>query len=247
MKIFRHLPDAADRSIALTIGNFDGVHRGHQAMIAKLKREAQRHNLSACVLTFEPHPREFLNLQNAPLRLTELTEKAALLESMGVDRLYVCPFDTEMASMPADLFVSRVLVAQLGVRWLLIGDDFRFGSRRRGDLALLRGLGQVFAFEVESMPTVSSDGERVSSTAVREAWARGDAVRVSTLLGRPQLLRAMPRMQLTRPNYLLHCDDTQCNTWHGAAREERGAAPCYSLASGDIEERAGDEGSLGAC
>lgn len=186
MEIFRHLPAAADRSIALTIGNFDGVHYGHQAMISKLKGAARRHSIPACVLTFEPHPREFLYPQNAPVRLTDRTEKAALLRSNGVDRLYVCPFNTEMANMPPELFVSRVLVAQLGVRWLLIGDDFRFGARREGDLALLRRLGQTFGFHVEAMTTVSIGGERVSSTAVREAWIQGDASRVARLLARTQ-------------------------------------------------------------
>ncbi|MDR3571244.1 MAG: hypothetical protein P4L81_03525 [Candidatus Pacebacteria bacterium] len=188
MEIFRDLPDAADRPMALTIGNFDGVHRGHQAMVTMLKEAAQRRGLPVCVLTFEPHPREFLFPRNAPLRLTNSLAKAALLANAGVDRLYVCPFDVHMASMPAELFVSRVLVSRLGVSWLLVGDDFRFGDERRGDLALLHRMGQTFGFEVESMPTVNVNGERVSSTAVREAWAQDDAARMATLLGRPQLL-----------------------------------------------------------
>lgn len=190
MKVFHTLPDSPEQPIALTIGNFDGVHRGHQAMISLLKEEAQTRNLPACVLTFEPHPREFLHPRNAPRRLTNLTEKASLLESVGIDRLYVCAFDEHIANMPPALFVSRVLVAQLAVRWLLVGDDFRFGERRLGDLDLLRRHAQPSGFEVEAMRTVSLNGERVSSTAVRDAYAHRDAARMAALLGRPQLLRS---------------------------------------------------------
>jgi riboflavin kinase/FMN adenylyltransferase len=190
MKIFHTLPDSPEQSVALTIGNFDGVHRGHQAMISLLKEEARTRNLPACVLTFEPHPREFLHPRNAPRRLTNLTEKAALLEGVGIDHLYVCAFDEHIANMPAALFVSRVLVAQLAVRWLLVGDDFRFGERRLGDLDLLRRHAQAAGFEVEAMRTVSLNGDRVSSTAVRDAYAQRDAARMAALLGRPQLLRS---------------------------------------------------------
>lgn len=156
-------------------------------MISLLKKEARTRNLPACVLTFEPHPREFLHARDAPRRLTNLTEKAALLASVGIDRLYVCAFDEHVANMPAPLFVSRVLVAQLAVRWLLVGDDFRFGERRLGDLDMLRRHAQTSGFEVEAMRTVSLNGERVSSTAVREAYAQRDGARMGALLGRPQL------------------------------------------------------------
>lgn len=184
MKVFHTLPKMSDQDVALTIGNFDGVHRGHQTMISLLKSAAHRLNVPACVLTFEPHPREFLNPIKAPLRLTNFAEKADLLEDLGVDRIYVCRFDEYMASMPAHEFVSRLLVAQLRVRWLLVGDDFRFGARRYGDFEMLERLSHDFGFEVTSMPTVSANGERISSTAVREARERGDVGRVAALLGR---------------------------------------------------------------
>jgi riboflavin kinase/FMN adenylyltransferase len=188
MKIFDTLPDSPDQPVALTIGNFDGVHRGHQAMLAALKRAAYQRRLPACVMTFEPHPREFLCPDNAPYRLTTLKEKASLLSECGVDQLYVCQFDDEVANMPAHAFVSRLLAEQLRTQWLLVGDDFRFGARRRGDLALLQELGKGFGFEVASLSTVEDCGERISSTAVREAMARGDSARLAALLGRPWLL-----------------------------------------------------------
>jgi riboflavin kinase/FMN adenylyltransferase len=187
MKVIHVGPGLSEQPVALTIGNFDGVHRGHQAMISILRDAARRRKLPSCVLTFEPHAKEFLHPQNAPYRLTNVSDKAALLEELGVDRLYVCAFNADMAKMPAESFVKRVLVTQLRVRWLLVGDDFRFGSQRRGDLALLREFGRSFGFEVETMPTLCIDRERVSSTAVREAWAQGDAEKVSALLGRPRL------------------------------------------------------------
>jgi len=190
MKVVQVVPELSEPPVALTIGNFDGVHRGHQAMLSILREAACRRNLPACVLTFEPHAKEFLHPQNAPTRLTNVSEKATLLEQFGVDRLYVCAFTANMANMPAESFVKRVLVKQLRVRWLLVGDDFRFGSQRRGDLAMLREFGRSFGFEVETMPTLCLDRERVSSTAVREAWAQGDAAKVSALLGRPHLLTA---------------------------------------------------------
>jgi riboflavin kinase / FMN adenylyltransferase len=194
MKVFHGLPDSPDLLVALTIGNFDGVHCAHQAMISLLKEAADRQNLPACVLTFEPHPKEFLFPHDAPRRLTNVDEKAALLESVGVDRLYVCTFDDQVANMAPNSFVSSVLAERLGVRWLLVGDDFRFGAKRAGDLALLRRLGEAFNFAVETMPTIRADGERVSSTAVREAFAKGNIARAVTLLGRPALLSGGSRV-----------------------------------------------------
>src|SRR5260370_23322801 len=119
MKIVNALPTCSDGPSALTIGNFDGVHRGHQAMLARLTQVAQSRDMPACVLTFEPHPREFLYPENAPRRLTKLSEKAALLARFGVDRLYVCPFDNHIPNIPAQLFLSHVLVANLGAQSLL--------------------------------------------------------------------------------------------------------------------------------
>ena len=119
--------------VALTIGNFDGVHRGHQAMLARLKEVARQRSLPAAVMTFEPHPREFFTPEQAPTRLTSLREKLELLEAHGVDLVYLCRFGREFASLTADEFISRVLRDQVRARWVLVGDDFRFGAKRAGD------------------------------------------------------------------------------------------------------------------
>lgn len=170
---------------AVTIGNFDGLHRGHQAMLARLKEEAEKRGLPSCVLTFEPHPREFFSPADAPARLSSLREKSELIEAAGIDRLHVCRFDRRFASLSPTEFIERVLVGALGARWLLVGDDFRFGAKRAGDFALLKEAGARLGFEVESLPTVSVEGKRASSTAVREALAAGDMQHARELLGRP--------------------------------------------------------------
>ncbi|MBX9716606.1 MAG: bifunctional riboflavin kinase/FAD synthetase, partial [Burkholderiaceae bacterium] len=138
MQILRGVPDAATSPVALTIGNFDGVHLGHQAMLAKLRAAAQARGLPACVMTFEPHPREFFAPDQAPVRLTSLREKLELLARHGVERTHVCRFNFALAQVTAQDFIERILVRGLGVRWLQVGDDFRFGARRAGDLAMLR-------------------------------------------------------------------------------------------------------------
>ncbi len=170
---------------AVTIGNFDGLHRGHQAMLARLKEEAARRGLPSCVLTFEPHPREFFAPAQAPARLSSLREKSELIRGAGIDRLHVCRFNQRFASLSPDDFILQVLVNSLGARWLLVGDDFRFGAKRAGDFALLKEAGARLGFEVESLPTVSVEGKRASSTAVREALAAGDMPHAAELLGRP--------------------------------------------------------------
>lgn len=170
---------------AVTIGNFDGLHRGHQAMLARLKEAADARGLPSCVLTFEPHPREFFDPARAPARLSSLREKSELIAAAGIDRLHVCRFDRRFASLGPAEFIERVLVATLGTRWLLVGDDFRFGAKRAGDFALLKEAGASYGFEVESLPTVVVEGKRASSTAVREALAAGDMQHAAELLGRP--------------------------------------------------------------
>lgn len=170
---------------AVTIGNFDGLHRGHQAMLARLKEEAAKRGLPSCVLTFEPHPREFFSPASAPARLSSLREKSELIQAAGIDRLHVCRFNQRFSSLSPDDFIRQVLVDTLGTRWLLVGDDFRFGARRAGDFALLKEAGARLSFEVESLPTVSVAGKRASSTAVREALADGDMQQAHELLGRP--------------------------------------------------------------
>jgi riboflavin kinase/FMN adenylyltransferase len=185
MRVFRNIPARADVPLALTIGNFDGVHLGHRAMLERLKREAAARGLPAAVMTFEPHPREFFAPDQAPARLSSLREKIEMIASLGIDRVYVRRFTFDFARTAADAFVSDMLVRGLGVRWLLVGDDFRFGARRAGDIALLRSLAPQFGYEVQSMSSVMVAGRRASSTAVREALAAGDVTLATQLLGRP--------------------------------------------------------------
>ena len=183
MRLIRGLPAVADRPVALTVGNFDGVHRGHQAMLARLAEAAEDLELMPAVLTFDPHPREFFARGSAPPRLSTLRGKIDAFRQFGVERVFVARFDRAFASLDPDRFVDDVLVHRLGTRWLLVGEDFRFGRGRAGDLALLRRHARTIS--VEAMHTVDVDGERASSSAVREALAQGDLARAERLLGRP--------------------------------------------------------------
>lgn len=171
--------------VAVTIGNFDGVHRGHQAMIARVNAAARERGLVSCVLTFEPHPREFFFPATAPVRLTSLREKLELLAGSGVERTHVARFSRAFASLTAADFVQRVLIDALHARWVLIGDDFRFGAKRAGDRALLAAAAAHHGFELQTLPTVAHAGERISSSGVREALARGNLAAARDLLGRP--------------------------------------------------------------
>jgi riboflavin kinase/FMN adenylyltransferase len=166
---------------ALTIGNFDGVHRGHRALIERVIAKAREAKLTSCVLTFEPHPREFFGGERAPARLTRLRDKLALLAELGVERVHVARFDERFAALPAERFIEEVLVRGLGVQWLLVGRDFRFGARRAGDFSTLQNRG----FALEAMPDVQFEGERVSSSAVRAALAAGNLRGAERLLGHP--------------------------------------------------------------
>lgn len=185
MQVHRGIPEQAETAAVLTIGNFDGVHLGHQALLSLLTDKARALGLPAVVLTFEPHPREYFSPTDAPARLASLREKLLLLASAGVDRCHVCRFDKRFASQPAQAFIDDILVRGLGVRHLFIGDDFRFGARRQGTFAMLRAAGAESGFGVESMPTLAVAGERVSSSAVRAALARSDLAHAARLLGRP--------------------------------------------------------------
>ena len=183
VRIIRGLPAVADQPVALTIGNFDGVHRGHQAMLTRLIEAAEDLCLPPAVLTFDPHPREFFAPDGAPARLSTLRGKLELFSAYGVARTYIARFDAALAALTPDAFVDDVLVRRLATRWVLVGDDFRFGRARGGDLATLRR--HARRFSVEAMGTVDVDGERASSTAVREALARGELAHAAALLGRP--------------------------------------------------------------
>jgi riboflavin kinase/FMN adenylyltransferase len=186
VRVFRGLPAAADREVALTIGNFDGVHRGHQAMLARLIEAADDLSLASAVLTFDPHPREFFAPHAAPPRLSTLRGKLERFAAQGIERVYIARFDGALAGLAPEAFIDEVLVRRLGARWVLVGEDFRFGKARAGDLAALRGVAR--SFSVEAMRTVAVDGERASSTTVRDALATGDFVRATALLGRPYTL-----------------------------------------------------------
>ena len=191
MKVFRGFnhPHRASQC-ALTIGNFDGVHRGHQAMLALLKNEAAHRNVPSCVMTFEPHPRDFFaKLHNrpemAPARIATLRDKLLELERCGIDQVVVLPFDERLANQSPEDFIQSVLVKGLGVKYLLVGDDFRFGAKRAGDYAMLDAAGQRLGFDVARMNSYEVHGLRVSSSAVRDALGKGDMAGVARLLGRP--------------------------------------------------------------
>jgi riboflavin kinase/FMN adenylyltransferase len=171
--------------LALTIGNFDGVHLGHRAMLERTVAQARARRLVACALTFEPHPREFFSPATAPARLTRLRDKLEQMAAAGLDRVHVARFDAGLAALPAERFVEDVVVRGLGAAWLLVGRDFRFGAKRGGDFALLERLSKPHGVELEAMPDVSLDGERVSSSAVRSALTAGDLAAAARLLGRP--------------------------------------------------------------
>jgi riboflavin kinase/FMN adenylyltransferase len=185
VQVNRGIPTQAEKPVALVIGNFDGVHLGHQAMLSRLKETSKRLNLASCVMTFEPHPREFFAPDQAPTRLTSLREKLELLAEYGVDQVQICRFNYDFAKIGAKEFVAHILQQGLAAQWVLVGDDFRFGARRAGDLAMLRSLSSSYGFEVEEMSTYNVDGIRVSSTAVRKALSSDDLGLARRLLGRP--------------------------------------------------------------
>lgn len=176
---------ARHRGCVATIGNFDGVHRGHQHMIAAVRAAAIRVGLPAAVITFEPTPREFFEGDAAPARLTRLREKLEALASYGVDRVLVLRFERRVQAMGATEFVERLLVDGLGVRHMVVGHDFHFARRREGNLALLQEAGTRHGFTVEEVGRYMDEGERVSSSLVRDALGRGDLERARKLLGRP--------------------------------------------------------------
>ena len=191
MKVFRGFnhPNIAP-ACALTIGNFDGVHRGHQAMLALLKGEAQQRGVPSCVLTFEPHPRDYFAALHqkpelAPARVGTLRDKLGDLANCGVDQAVVLPFDARLASQSPQTFIDTVLCKGLGARYVLVGDDFRFGAKRAGDYALLDSAGVAAGFDVARMNSYEVHNLRVSSSAVREALGQGRMQDAARLLGRP--------------------------------------------------------------
>ncbi len=191
MHVYRgfHHPGVAD-ACALTIGNFDGVHRGHQAMLALLINEARHRGVPSCALTFEPHPRDYFAAVHqkpelAPARIATLRDKLAELRRCGLDQCVVLPFDARLSSLSPQAFIDEVLVRGLGVRYVLVGDDFRFGAKRAGDYTMLDAAGQRAGFDVARMNSYEVHTRRVSSSLVRDALARGQMDETAQLLGRP--------------------------------------------------------------
>ncbi len=191
MKVFRGLPKAESRApCALTIGNFDGVHCGHQALLARVCEAASELGVEAAVMTFEPHPREFFaqlagDLSRAPTRIANLRDKLQSLANTGIDRVIVEHFNAHFAALSPQDFIEKILVQGLHVKWLMVGEDFCFGAKRAGNLATLIEAGKRYGFHVEALPAVLNDGKRISSSTVRNALAQGDFNHTKQLLGHP--------------------------------------------------------------
>ena len=185
MRVLRGDSTLSSAPTALTIGNFDGVHRGHAALLERLVQSAEEKQLAPAVLTFEPHPREFFSPASAPARLSILREKLEFMADCGIATVMICRFNADFSRLAAEEFIDRILLARLRMQHLIIGDDFRFGQARRGDFALLEAVGHTRNFTVEAMSAICIDGNRISSSAVRDALAAGEMARASTLLGRP--------------------------------------------------------------
>ncbi|RIX46808.1 MAG: bifunctional riboflavin kinase/FAD synthetase [Rhodocyclales bacterium GT-UBC] len=188
MRVFRGHTRPVPSPVVLAIGNFDGVHRGHAALVKRLTEMGGLLGLPATVLTFEPHPREFFSPNSAPARLTTLREKLELLAESGVNQVMISRFNAAFAKLSAEEFIEQVLVRGLRTRHLIIGDDFRFGSGRTGDFQLLQVAGERLGFSVEAMDSVRLCHERVSSSGVRKALACGDMELAAGLLGRPYII-----------------------------------------------------------
>src|SRR5450830_278563 len=185
MQIHRHFPEGISDQIkvapsALAIGNFDGVHLGHQALLTRLVETAREQKLSSAVMTFEPHPREFFTPEQAPARLTSLREKLECFAETGIEQVYICHFNQKFASISAASFMTDILKAALNAKAILVGEDFRFGARRHGGIVDLRDAG----FHIISVPEVKFGDVRISSTGIRDALKAGDLVQAKSFLGR---------------------------------------------------------------
>lgn len=187
MELIRGLHNLRPRHLGCvaTIGNFDGVHLGHQAVFKQLMQASSELGVPSTVVTFEPQPQEFFAPERAPARLTRLREKVSALRQFAIDRMLCLRFNQRAAAVSAEQFIQQVLVDGLRVRYLVVGDDFRFGHGRSGDFVMLRRAGEALGFEVDSLRTFAVDGQRVSSTRIREALASGDLAAAEQFLGRP--------------------------------------------------------------
>ena len=181
MQVFRHFPLNSNAPIGLTIGNFDGVHIGHQALIKKLIAESKKRNLTPSVMTFEPHPKEFFISENAPSRLTTLREKLEFFLDYGIEKVFVCAFNQKFSNISSEAFMGQILKEQLKVQLLIVGNDFRFGSKRQAGIEDLK----KNAFELFEIPEIDVNGKRVSSTRIREGLKEGRIQEVNQFQGRP--------------------------------------------------------------
>ena len=184
MQLIRHLPPTETRETAVAIGNFDGVHRGHQAVIGAMVAAARAKNLIPSVLTFEPHPRRFFAPHAPAFRLERLATKLMRLRDAGVERLYMPRFNLNFAAIGAQDFLDRILAQSLGARVVVTGEDFAFGKNRGGDIHTLRAWGEAHGIDVLAVPSVLEAGHTCSSSAIRTALEAGDMAHVAELLGR---------------------------------------------------------------
>ncbi len=186
MRIIRGLHNLHDQigNCVATIGNFDGVHRGHSEVVKVISRKGKEFGLPVVVIVFEPQPLEFFKPDQAPPRLTKLREKLQYLSALPVDAVLVLNFDRQLAALSPVQFIREILLDGLKIRHLTIGDDFRFGQQRKGDFSLLKETGKTSGFDVASVRSFLIDGQRVSSTLIREALGQGDLEKVYRLLGR---------------------------------------------------------------
>ena len=173
---------------AVTVGNFDGVHRGHQALVAAVVQAARGAGGTAVALTFDPHPSRILSPDRAPASLMTLDQKAEVLGSLGIDRVAAFPFTLQAAGEPPEEFARGVLKQALGAEAVVVGTNFRFGRGRSGDLGMLRGLGEALGFRVDGVAPVLHEGAPISSTRIREALSRGAVAAAGELLGRPYFI-----------------------------------------------------------
>tara|TARA_R110002110_G_scaffold415765_2_gene655159 strand:- start:6476 stop:7423 length:948 start_codon:yes stop_codon:yes gene_type:complete len=173
------------RGCVATIGAFDGVHLGHQAVIRHLLEKSDELDLPAAIIVFEPLPREYFAPIQAPARIMSFWEKCRAMQALGVDRLLRIRFNEQLREMSAQRFVDDIFVAGLGVRYVVLGDDFRFGNDRQGDVTFIQEQGRRYGYEAGPTPTFAIDGERVSSTRIRESLEAADFVTAEKLLGRP--------------------------------------------------------------
>ena len=185
MRITHGLLPTVTHPSAVTIGNFDGIHLGHQSLLRQLVAIAHARQLTPCAITFEPHPREFFTPENAPARLSNLRDKLDAMRKTGITHVHICHFNPTLAHMSAAQFIEQILVGGLRMQHLLIGDDFRFGAKRAGDFGLLQEYAKHHGYDLAAMPSITINGNRVSSTAVRSALASNQIGLAQQLLGHP--------------------------------------------------------------